>query len=656
MKKAYLFLLGLTAVMTPAMAEVKTTIVHVDNPQAVRIVYTTYDESYNQVEVSAIGGDVTTDNVVLWDDTDYSKQSLYIRANNDYKITSATYTTTGETIYNNGKEVSVYLPTAANYGGEVTITTGNLAELRTASCTINVDNKDKVKLTRSDYSEITLENGENTVAFDPNSEVPFMLGASEYQYSIYQVKLNGETMSPMYEGSSNYTINAQNGDVVDITADFPDEQHILKVTVPEGMNDLISSVTDQSTSQPVEGDIFAGISLQAGTKVYINLNTSLYAIDAITMNGEPYSGSSSISVQILDKDLTFDIAAHAFGTYTVNFNVNDAAHFHLINDNGQAVELTDGDNTVEVTEKPYPGSWNASVDPGYLLSIQRTNGETTTTVDYPSSFNVNKGDSFTVTVTEKTKDTTIRIWIADDAVEHVAALRIYGYENLAVLNEVQAGWNDLQFCKADLPASLYLDINHPDPIPDGYIPWSPYVLYNGSHIDFYGSLYLTTDPNAGYGTLIENGDVMRVFNAEPTASTVEVTYADGTEASAFTIYVDEIETAEAPLNAWAGCKLAVKWNQPEPDEAFTDTAEVKVDDQALTLGEDGLYHFTLTGNHSLYLASQRTVGIENVGADADLKDGAVYNLQGIRVADDSKNINKLPAGIYVTGGKKVVIR
>ena len=53
-----------------------------------------------------------------------------------------------------------------------------------------------------------------------------------------------------------------------------------------------------------------------------------------------------------------------------------------------------------------------------------------------------------------------------------------------------------------------------------------------------------------------------------------------------------------------------------------------------------------------------TTGIDGVTHDATDTHGAVYNLQGVRVAEssDAETLRRLPAGVYVVRGKKFVVR
>lgn len=51
-----------------------------------------------------------------------------------------------------------------------------------------------------------------------------------------------------------------------------------------------------------------------------------------------------------------------------------------------------------------------------------------------------------------------------------------------------------------------------------------------------------------------------------------------------------------------------------------------------------------------------TTSIEEIEKEGNATDGAVYNLQGQKIADRLNGASTLPAGIYIVGGKKTVIR
>ncbi len=54
-------------------------------------------------------------------------------------------------------------------------------------------------------------------------------------------------------------------------------------------------------------------------------------------------------------------------------------------------------------------------------------------------------------------------------------------------------------------------------------------------------------------------------------------------------------------------------------------------------------------------SSSQIAGIENIKNEEQIYDNAVYNLQGVKVADNS-NTENLPSGIYISNGKKVLVK
>lgn len=89
------------------------------------------------------------------------------------------------------------------------------------------------------------------------------------------------------------------------------------------------------------------------------------------------------------------------------------------------------------------------------------------------------------------------------------------------------------------------------------------------------------------------------------------------------------ESNEYKLNIWQGCMGNKLWSEEEYSEGRSN-------------------HDTFITFDPTKLA---TIGVESIISDVEAADAPVYNMQGIRV-----NKNQLPAGIYVQGGKKFVVR
>ena len=67
--------------------------------------------------------------------------------------------------------------------------------------------------------------------------------------------------------------------------------------------------------------------------------------------------------------------------------------------------------------------------------------------------------------------------------------------------------------------------------------------------------------------------------------------------------------------------------------------------------EGGVLYVTVDlNNNKVSFSKEGTTGIESIG-EAELNNGAIYNLQGVRV-----DANKLTKGIYIINGKKVLIK
>lgn len=103
-------------------------------------------------------------------------------------------------------------------------------------------------------------------------------------------------------------------------------------------------------------------------------------------------------------------------------------------------------------------------------------------------------------------------------------------------------------------------------------------------------------------------------------------------------------------------------------------------DKAYILQEDGKFHLVTTGYPAATVPAYHayirraevvitakqlsiildgeTTGIDGVTNDAMGTDGPVYDLQGRRVADrlDDAARHQLPAGVYIVGGRKVVVK
>lgn len=649
MKKIYSLMLALAAIAaTPAAADTVTLIV--DNPEAIRI--TRYDyEAGEEVDVIS---PITAVNQIEYNVTDY--WSITVKPLDGFKLDKVLLDG-ADKLYGN---TSFYLYLDSSQADKVyNISTVNLAESRNATATITIDDASKVTLSRGDYSEIALDNGTNTVKFDAATETPFML-RSKTGSDLFSVTHNGAPVTPQY---SYYTFYVEDGSQIDIKADFPDESHMVKMTVPEGCGDFVSSVVD-ANYQNIEGDILAGISMKAGTKFTVNFNTSNYAIDKLTVNGRQITEIySSYTTTVTSEDILMEAEIHPYGSFDVVFNVDDPTRLQMFegyNSYGTAYNLVAGDNTFSFQEAPYstPQVYMQPTAGNIIQSVTRYNGDNEPEVIEYFPMNVYKGDRIEIVTAEKVRDRSILLWIDPQAYDNISAIRFQNYNEAVANGPYEAGINEVKFAAADMPFNMYIDVKHPDPIPDNYQPWQPVVFHNDLSLNGSTSFYFTNDPTGEI--YLASGDMLRIFKDTPVMHIVNVTFADGTPAENFEISADTQaveDWAETGLfTAYERSTINVKWNKPADEEGFYFVHSCNLDGADITPDENGVCTFAVSGDHTLHLTQTRNSGIDNVIAAKGTADNAIYNLQGIKVADSAAELDRLPAGIYVCGGKKIAVK
>ena len=152
-----------------------------------------------------------------------------------------------------------------------------------------------------------------------------------------------------------------------------------------------------------------------------------------------------------------------------------------------------------------------------------------------------------------------------------------------------------------------------------------------------------------------NNDVIKLFFFESAGGEVpvyDVTFekAEDVDLAEYVIKKDILATVDAavsPVKAVGKTNFTIA-----PATEDSKALVVKVDDTELTPAEDGSYSFDVTANTAVDL-SLKSDGISDITIENASADEAVYNLQGIRVADKA-TAGQLPAGIYISGGKKFI--
>ncbi len=640
MKKIYSFLASALALATAATASATSVTIIVDNPAAVDIVSSKWNTEIGGYDYIPLVDPVKDVNVV--ETNEYSGE---VRAKEGYAIVSVKENDK-ELLYSSPKDYWEFYMYESNNGKVYTVSTVNLDEARMASVELTVDDPSKVKLRRKGEigGDITLVAGTQTIKFDPESENQFKILAVSSTSPIYYVKHNGEDVAQFY---GQYQIDVRDGDKIEIAANFPDVDYTVKVIVPEGAEGVFQGFRDYNGNTP-EGDFIAGALVHAGTSLTMNINSTDYYVEDILVNG--VSTQRTYWNGVIDKDYTFEIKAHAFGNYTLEIDVDDPSRVKVYNGGkygGSVMDLVAGVNTVTLRESMYGNSFFVEPTDGNIIkSVRIVNGDSEKTQS-GGNFSTNKGDKVYITSGIKEPDTKLVVWVDPNAVKSIKEISfVEAYGGSKVFGNIvspQAGVNVFNYCYADLSMQMNVSVNHPDPIPEGYIAWIPFMSVNEE--DAYQSSYfmMRSYSSGGYGPMAD-GDIIRLFYEQPEKANVTVTAADALAASAFRVEVDTRAASD-----WANMSLF----KGSGVKIIPVGANIKcsVDGNAVTPDSDGNFAFTVTGDHKVAL-ELNTSGIDDIDAEDADTPKVVYNLQGIRMADP----DNLPAGIYIINGKKVAVK
>ncbi len=466
---------------------------------------------------------------------------------------------------------SKYISTAQN---NYKVTTYNLEESRTATATINVDDAERVILRRqSDYATIELENGSNTIKFNPNTETIFSV-CSSTNTPLYEVTLNGE---PVVANYGSYNLSLTDNCVVDITAIIPDKDitATFSYTNEDGFGCVSEVLVDGVKVEDFDGYT---LNLKAGQTVKLSFD-ALFAVDEFRVNGTVTSVYGSYSTTLMN-DVTFGITAHKLGTIKATVKVDDPSNIifgiggYNVSYGATIRELQAGDNEIELPENNTVICWQA-VNGSFIESVD-VNG--TIQSEYTTSYSLKEGDVVTFTTGKITYDLKAIVWIDNkDAASTYFAMGGGSYNDRTTL-EVSTGYNEIAFRKEMLPISL-----------SWYDPAATVgeVYLNGELVQpqYSGS--------NNYALDMKDGDVVKIFLATtPVTHTVTFDVEEGIDVAATTDRITAVEDLTQALTVFAGTEVAFT---AESDEQFI----VKNGDDELEPGEDGKYIVTVDGETAL---------------------------------------------------------
>ena len=608
---------------------------------AVNIVLNIDDPARVRIQRSSMGdveGLVAGDNALSAEEY----ESIYVYAKDGAFLTSVTKDD-GTTcpVYNMSQ--SYFYVQASDEGHKWTVVSADADASRDAACSIKVDDASKVLIQRGgSNSAVTLTSGEwTTVKFASSFENTLNIGPTNYQTPLYQVKQNGIVVSPQ---GTYYYLTISNEDVIEIEANYPEKECPIHFNFTNaGTEGAISKVTvnNVETSDWQNADF----SVMAGNSICFYGNTDAYTINSVKINNETVSFYSSYSFTVTD-ETTIEIAATKIQTYTATLNITDPAHFTCYKGyayNNVIIPLQAGANPIEfaagnnmISLKENSGCYIESIDDGK---------GTTFTKDYNGCYNVYLEDGMNVTVTS-------------GAIERAQVLIVYLNEDPATLTYFDMAYQDR--------TSVAMDANRNWLMGQGYNEVEFYSgdnpfslgLYNAiDNVKQTNEIYVNDvlcapqyDGGSNWSITANDMDVVKVYGIKtPEKYTLSLSLSGSAKEESVSLYYDKVKPV-AWTNEFTGLEGSLfQIICPEDYSVIVNNEAIKA--------EAGIYNITLDANKAVKI-DKTDGGIATLNADSVENNSNVYNVQGMLLikAASAEQVKNLPAGMYIIGGKKVIVR
>ncbi|MDY2974831.1 MAG: hypothetical protein SOR67_03675, partial [Alloprevotella sp.] len=246
--------------------------------------------------------------------------------------------------------------------------------------------------------------------------------------------------------------------------------------------------------------------------------------------------------------------------------------------------------------------------------------------DYNGCYNIylSEGQVVTVTTSAIVRNDVVTINVdADPTDQNVISYFSFARADRSAIT-LKKGANELKFNSIDNPFGL-----------SWYDSRSYTTAYlNGVKIKPY------YEGGNSYELNFTNGDVLDVFIiTEFTPFNVTFTNNDESVAANTTVSVDG---KGAAINYWANGLTVLSGTTLSIAPAGDAPIYVMNGEKVLTPAEDGTYKVTVTEDTALTLSSTSLTGIEEVTANVAADKNAVYNLQGVKVANRADALRNLP--------------
>ena len=561
--------------------------------------------------------------------SDYASVNIY--SNNGYAISKVV---DGNNVERDLSSPQAFYISGSSWEGELVlnVSTYNLDEARDKSVTIKVDgDPSMVKIGRKNYSQ-TLTPTENEFVFKyMDSELPLTIEHANYNLSLFKVSLND---TPVEKSGSYFYVSPADGDVITVQ---PESNVNVDLNFTYSSEDIAGIIDGVEVNGMRTTWDKKKLTVKQGAKVYLDFNNIDYTDIAASVNNEAISFQSGAFYEFTADDeagYNFEISANAIAPYPVTVYCEDYDKIVVYNSTayslGEPIYLTQPQLKLNI-----PKSNNyVTIQPissDYIMNLNVT-GNALTSSYTPGQVSIEGDDvRIEVEVEKIARDMQMVLYLdeGDWMDSEWNYVKLSNYKPTEHKCTIQSGYQIIKF--GDFDNDIYFSFYY------GYYDSPRYIYRNGEKLSYI------------YKETVADGDVYKAYIEEPATYAVTYDIEDGADVA---VYHDLVTLIDNPAshNVLSSTQIEVR---PAADAKV----KVELNGTAITPAADGNYAAVITADSNIKVSADSSAGIEDVIEDANAPVN-VYNLQGIEVLHSATKaeINALPAGIYVAGGKKIVIR
>lgn len=514
-------------------------------------------------------------------------------------------------------------------GMELTVDAGAIERNETALVYLGVDpesimhfdlhrqDRSAIEGLTQGYNELKLYSGDN----------PFGLSWYYEGGTFSNVYLNGEKVSPMYEGSTTYEIRLTDGDVLKVfPVNDPDIYNVAVETTGEGDGKIVV----KTDSIRLEENWQEGVAALPGTKVSIQPAEG-YTILSVTVDGEAVEADADgVYAFTVNADTRVSVETHRIRPVNATVEIDNPERVTVYEGNdfdGEVLEMKEGANLLEYDEETA-----ITIVPYFDYAIEEVSD------NFGVVYDVSGDGAYTIVLKEgmrlavKTsviaRDLTAVVYVDDSsASDYIKFVRHSKYDVA-----LESGYNVVKFNdEVDSPFDLTFSAAYSN------------VYLNGETV---APLY---DWSTIYSLQLADGDVLKLYLAgNPESCNVAFNVAEGVDegVSLTRDLIQEVEDWRDGFSALPGTKVSLGGN-----------ISVTVNGVAVEPDEDGLFSFTVDADTKVVVNQAGADGIDTLGANRS-GTADIYNLEGVCVLRNATaaEMAGLPAGLYIVNGKKVLKR